>query len=268
VDVTWAGASRSARTMTGSAAGEVTGSAIFCGFGGTAADFPAGVAGNIAHIRRGGTDAAGNRYTFQAKVNNAIAAGAVAVIISNDAAGAFSGTLNQSVGVPALSISDTSGNALQAASGVRATVRNVVGGPGGGYGVKSGTSMACPHVAGVAALLVAEFRSRSVTPALLRQAIEQSAVDLGEPGRDDSFGWGLVNAAAARAWLDATLPSRCAADLAGSATGGPDGTLDGSDFIAFINAFAAGEPGADVVADGTIDGSDFIAFINAFAAGC
>ncbi len=51
-----------------------------------------------------------------------------------------------------------------------------------------------------------------------------------------------------------------------------DGTVDGSDFIAFINSFGVGDatidPTADVIADGTIDGTDFIEFINAFAAGC
>jgi hypothetical protein len=51
-----------------------------------------------------------------------------------------------------------------------------------------------------------------------------------------------------------------------------DGSVDGGDFIAFINSFAIGDasidPVADVIVDGTIDGNDFIAFINAFAAGC
>ena len=71
-------------------------------------------------------------------------------------------------------------------------------------------------------------------------------------------------------------PVACSvADVAdGSGTAGPDGILDGGDFIAFINAFAAGESLADIVAadgppgDGIIDGNDFIAFINGFAAGC
>ncbi len=52
----------------------------------------------------------------------------------------------------------------------------------------------------------------------------------------------------------------------------PDGTVDGSDFIAFINSFSLGDatvdPTADVSHDGTIDGGDFILFINAFSAGC
>jgi len=65
------------------------------------------------------------------------------------------------------------------------------------------------------------------------------------------------------------------ADVAqGGGLPGPDGIVDGDDFIAFINAFAAGELLADVVSgggtrppDGVVDGSDFIAFINAFVAG-
>ena len=54
-----------------------------------------------------------------------------------------------------------------------------------------------------------------------------------------------------------------------------DGTVDGDDFIAFINAFSAGELAADLVdgggsapGDGVVDGSDFVAFVNAFGAGC
>jgi len=58
----------------------------------------------------------------------------------------------------------------------------------------------------------------------------------------------------------------CIADVTG------DGTIDGSDFIAFINSFAAGDPildpTADVNQDSIIDGNDFVLFINAFGAGC
>jgi len=66
----------------------------------------------------------------------------------------------------------------------------------------------------------------------------------------------------------------CLADLAGGPTGGPDGIVDGNDFVAFINAFAASDPLADVAGgptggpDGIVDGNDFVAFINAFSAGC
>jgi hypothetical protein len=60
-----------------------------------------------------------------------------------------------------------------------------------------------------------------------------------------------------------TRPSPC-----GRADLNNDSILDGNDFIAFINAFAADQPAADVVPDGVVDGSDFIFFINAFGAGC
>ncbi len=57
-----------------------------------------------------------------------------------------------------------------------------------------GTSMASPHVAGLAALLM----SQGVTdPAAIEAVIKATATDLGEPGYDVEFGAGLANAAAA-----------------------------------------------------------------------
>ena len=67
----------------------------------------------------------------------------------------------------------------------------------------------------------------------------------------------------------------CVADVVGAGIPIPDGIVDGNDFIAFFNAYASGDPLADVAGpgasgppDGIIDGDDFIAFINAYAAGC
>jgi len=62
------------------------------------------------------------------------------------------------------------------------------------YSAWSGTSMATPHVAGVAALIVAQGID---DPQLVREILHQSAVDLGDSGRDEWFGHGLVDAAAA-----------------------------------------------------------------------
>lgn len=57
-----------------------------------------------------------------------------------------------------------------------------------------GTSMASPHVAGVAALLV----SRGITnPATIEGILRQTARDLGTPGRDNEFGDGLIQPFAA-----------------------------------------------------------------------
>jgi thermitase len=62
--------------------------------------------------------------------------------------------------------------------------------PGAGYDTKSGTSMASPHVAAVAGLLAAQDRSASE----IRRRIQRTATDLGASGKDNKFGWGLINA--------------------------------------------------------------------------
>lgn len=59
---------------------------------------------------------------------------------------------------------------------------------------KQGTSMAAPHVAGVAALLYSQGITK---PAAIEAALERFATDLGPAGRDDEFGHGLINARAA-----------------------------------------------------------------------
>lgn len=62
----------------------------------------------------------------------------------------------------------------------------------GNYGNMSGTSMASPHVAGVAALVWSHYPSCSA--AQIRGALNASAEDLGTAGRDVRFGYGLVQA--------------------------------------------------------------------------
>lgn len=65
------------------------------------------------------------------------------------------------------------------------------------YWFFQGTSMATPHVAGVAALLA----SRGIThPDEIREAIEATAMDLGPSGWDPEYGWGIIDAAAAVAY--------------------------------------------------------------------
>ena len=67
----------------------------------------------------------------------------------------------------------------------------------GGYADRSfsGTSMASPHVAGVAALALAA--GRATTALGLSRLLTRTARDLGPPGRDAAYGAGLVRADAA-----------------------------------------------------------------------
>ncbi|MHC4323655.1 MAG: S8 family serine peptidase [Planctomycetota bacterium] len=68
--------------------------------------------------------------------------------------------------------------------------------PGDRYVYMSGTSMACPHVAGVVALMI----NASVSD--VRGSLATTADDLGDPGWDPQYGYGLVNAVAAVAGQD------------------------------------------------------------------
>lgn len=61
------------------------------------------------------------------------------------------------------------------------------------YYFADGTSMAAPHVAGVAALII-EKNGGSMHPAQVEAALRASAEDLGKPGNDDFYGAGFVNA--------------------------------------------------------------------------
>ena len=64
--------------------------------------------------------------------------------------------------------------------------------PGGRYATMSGTSMACPNVAGAVACLLSQ---RKRTPAEMVKALQETAKDLSIPGRDTATGFGLIQPA-------------------------------------------------------------------------
>jgi subtilisin family serine protease len=66
--------------------------------------------------------------------------------------------------------------------------------PDGKYGNLTGTSMATPMVAGIAALMISQ--NPGLRNADVRKKMMDSAKDLGTPGFDDQFGAGRINAAA------------------------------------------------------------------------
>lgn len=132
--------------------------------------------------------------SFADKATNAKNGGATGVIIYNNAPGGFAGSGTTTI--PAVSMSQEDGQFLKASKlGTMAFVSTVNETNANGYAYLDGTSMATPHVSGVAALVWSA--KPTATNAEVRDALTSTALDLGTAGRDNSFGWGLVQAFAA-----------------------------------------------------------------------
>lgn len=138
--------------------------------------------------------------SFFDKVSNVEAGGGAAAVIYNNASGNFVGTLGagNSSDIPAISLSQEDGQFLVANSlGSSGTVVSDRDEPGSGYEAWDGTSMATPHVSGVAALVWSNHLT--CTNDQIRTTLQNTAEDLGAVGKDNSYGYGLVRASAANA---------------------------------------------------------------------
>ena len=146
----------------------------------------AGANGKVCLIKRG-------EISFHDKVKNCQTSGGVASIIYNNVAGKFGGTLgdSNSTTIPSVTVTDTDGATMLNNIGQSASVN--IG--AGNYGKMSGTSMASPHVAGVAALVWSHHKN--CTNKQIRAVLNATAEDLGTSGRDVKFGYGLVQTKAA-----------------------------------------------------------------------
>jgi serine protease len=119
------------------------------------------------------------------------------------------------------------------------------------YWFFQGTSMAAPHVSGVAGLLVSN--GTATAPDDVRAALESTAKDLGDPGRDDTYGWGLVNAPAALAWTSAPPDNPPSVTLTSPADGA---TVSGTVAVTADAADDHGVTRVDFYADEAFLGSD------------
>jgi serine protease len=176
--------------LDGAASAQASGALV----GGGLCDVVGGWSGKIVLCERGSIN-------FATKVDNVRLGGGVAAVIYNNVPGGFSGTLGGATSVlPAISVSQEDGSALVNLLGQTATAdaRRLMN-AAGGYELFDGTSMATPHVAGVAALVWS--RNPAWTNVEIRNALTSTAQDLGAAGRDSQFGFGLVRASAALAFL-------------------------------------------------------------------
>ncbi|MBB1269572.1 S8 family serine peptidase [Shewanella sp. SR44-3] len=106
---------------------------------------------------------------------------------------------NSEISIPTMSVSRATGLALKAQLGATTTIANQ---GNKDYEYYNGTSMATPHVSGVATLVWSYHPQ--CTAKQVRAALNATADDLGTAGRDDKTGYGMVNAVAAKAYLDAS----------------------------------------------------------------
>ncbi len=119
------------------------------------------------------------------------------------------------------------------------------------YVYDGGTSMACPHVSGLAALIFSA--NPDLTNDQVRYLIESTADDLGTPGWDEEYGWGRINAFAA---VSAAIQPHVDGDIDG------DGDVDLQDLSLLLASYGscAGDvnylPEADIDDSGCVDLQD------------
>jgi subtilisin family serine protease len=140
--------------------------------------------GKICLISRGS-------ISFAEKVVNCQNSGGLGAVVYNNTTGPLDGTLGETVtSIPSVGTTQADGRTMLRQLG-QATAMAVML-TDDVYAYFDGTSMAAPHVSGVAALVWSHFPH--CTASEIRSSLDLHAYDLGNRGRDAFYGFGLVQA--------------------------------------------------------------------------
>jgi len=169
----------------------ITGMLLDCGYG-YPYEIPESIRGNIALIKRG--DPEGTGFYFYEKVANAQAAGAAGVVIYNNVAGEFAGTLiTPKNWISTISVSLEYGQILLSQLPLEVTVFNILENPSDHYGALSGTSMSAGFVSGAVGLIKAYTDSQISAVQIKTQLMQtvdtmpELTLKLGGPGQMNIF---------------------------------------------------------------------------------
>jgi subtilisin len=186
----------------------------------------------VANLSLGGSSDPG--ITVKAAFDNAQAAGLLTVAIAgnmNGGAVIYPAKYQSVIAVSATTDTDT----LASFSSIGSEVELAAPGKsiystykGGGYATLDGTSMASPHVAGTAALVIAsgitDANGNGKINDEVRQRLRDTADDLGPTGKDNSFGYGLVDADGAAL----PPPTSATGAISGTVTDGSNVAISGA----------------------------------------
>ena len=200
------------RTSVGDTKDDVSGYAIRCSSSAVInalnyfAKYASSSGIDVANLSLGGY---GYSSAYEAAVNNAWNNGMVVVAAAgndNTSAAHYPSAFTNAISVAAtdhldrkapysnyryVDVAAPGGNMYYSGGGILSTIAT-----GTGYGYIEGTSMAAPHVSGLAAMLA----SQGLNNAQIRYQIEHTAVDLGTQGWDQYYGYGRINALSAVSW--------------------------------------------------------------------